>query len=794
MITKGGVVNFLNQLGFVVLVLLLGVQSTSGQERSTAQDDTSAKTKAHGQRTVRVPVRVLNEARRASGHPVLRSKSGRDSVTMSYSPPQPRSIGFPERLNKRPFHPSEESKRMLPDTPPVRRTTLPNFRPDTSRLRKSKPSDGRLLIEGITYGLFSTSRSIPADAHGAVGPDHVCHVVNTAIQCHTKEGSSTFKTDFSEFFDQGDYFFDPKITYDPRLSRYVLVLLNQVDNGTESENKSEVYLAASDDSNPSGTWNFQVFNMASVVEVSGTSTECWFDYPGFALGEEAIYMTGNYYGFESEVQAGEFCDSRLAIFDKALLRGDGSALYYLADPNRNVEWIGGDYDATMIPAQIPGGGPGDDIGTWLAMYSNLHSLSDGYDHWLLTRVDDPLDGPTFETSHVSIGSVDDSGADLPNAPQPEYPETIETNNKRLLDLVWRRGHLWGTTTVNPPPGTGQHREATALFAKIDVRELGRPSLAVAEHLGGEDIEAGAHTYFPSVAVDRDGNAAFGFSLSGPDTYANSYLVTRPSSGPLSPTYLAAKDPYRDPYLRTDSDGENRWGDYSDVEIDPVDGSVWAINQVAADRVTACLSECGAWKVYVANFSSYRLPVELAKFEAHTDVDAVILTWKTASETNNLGFKVQRRLPRRTSWSDLGFVEGSGTRSTPQSYRFVDADLPFGTDSLSYRLKQVDTDGTTSLSEPLVVRRNSPSEIQLLGTFPNPTRSHAIVRFTLPRREKVTLRIYDVLGRRVATPKQGTVEAGRNQFQLDTSELPSGVYFLHLVAGGTTQTRKLTVIE
>lgn len=119
----------------------------------------------------------------------------------------------------------------------------------------------------------------------------------------------------------------------------------------------------------------------------------------------------------------------------------------------------------------------------------------------------------------------------------------------------------------------------------------------------------------------------------------------------------------------------------------------------------------------------------------------------------------------------------------QSYRFVDEDLPYAADALTYRLKQVDTDGTTALTEPVTVGRTV-QELELLGTFPNPARTRATVRFAVPNdvpTDAVTMRLYDVLGRRVRTVA-GETETGRHELQLDLGDLSSGVYFFHLQAG------------
>ena len=144
------------------------------------------------------------------------------------------------------------------------------------------------------------------------------------------------------------------------------------------------------------------------------------------------------------------------------------------------------------------------------------------------------------------------------------------------------------------------------------------------------------------------------------------------------------------------------------------------------------------------------------------------------------------------WTTVGSVEGSGTTSQAQSYRFTDADLPYEADKLTYRLKQVDTDGTAHLSKTVTVERGV-QELELLGTYPNPTRSQATVRYALPGTQDVTVRLYDVLGRQVRTLVSGEQE-GRHQRTLDVGALPSGVYFLRLRAGGEMRTQKLTVVQ
>jgi len=202
-----------------------------------------------------------------------------------------------------------------------------------------------------------------------------------------------------------------------------------------------------------------------------------------------------------------------------------------------------------------------------------------------------------------------------------------------------------------------------------------------------------------------------------------------------------------------------------------------------------------------------LPVELAALEARYDGssdrdETVVIEWKTRSETGNAGFDVQRRTvdptrpsrdAARTDWKTLGRVEGAGTTDEPQSYRFEDSDLPYAADSLTYRLRQLDADGTASVSEPVSIAR-AVDRAELLPTYPNPARRRATIRYAVPDRQAVRIALYDVLGRRVRTVVNNRTD-GRAEQTVDVSDLASGTYFLRMRAeNGYTGTRRLTVVR
>jgi hypothetical protein len=190
-----------------------------------------------------------------------------------------------------------------------------------------------------------------------------------------------------------------------------------------------------------------------------------------------------------------------------------------------------------------------------------------------------------------------------------------------------------------------------------------------------------------------------------------------------------------------------------------------------------------------------LPIEITSFTAQTDGDGdgVALTWTTASETEIGAFQVQRR-SETGEWSTIGRREAAGTTSKTQRYRFNDESVPYEADSLAYRLRQVDTDGTAHLSKIVTIDRTLETA-ELLGTYPNPARTQATVRLAIPEAAAADarLQLYDVLGRRVRSVDLGQ-KPGRQVWTLDVGGLASGVYFLRLRAGDATKTQRLTVVK
>jgi hypothetical protein len=201
----------------------------------------------------------------------------------------------------------------------------------------------------------------------------------------------------------------------------------------------------------------------------------------------------------------------------------------------------------------------------------------------------------------------------------------------------------------------------------------------------------------------------------------------------------------------------------------------------------------------------QLPVELASFEARrAGSEQVALSWQTASETNNAGFRVERQQTGAQtaagsgdSWEQVGYVESKapgGTTTEALDYRFQDREVPFAADTIRYRLTQVDTDGSTSRSNVVEVALGSVDQLTLKAPYPNPARGDVTVKLAVPQAKSgsAQLRLYNALGQQVQAVRVG--EGGRQRVEVQTDGLASGVYFLRLTAGEATKTRRVTVVR
>ncbi len=188
-----------------------------------------------------------------------------------------------------------------------------------------------------------------------------------------------------------------------------------------------------------------------------------------------------------------------------------------------------------------------------------------------------------------------------------------------------------------------------------------------------------------------------------------------------------------------------------------------------------------------------IPVEFVSFGAEVNENGITLKWETATELNNTGFDIERSSDNKT-YEKIGFIEGNGTTTEKQEYKFVDAGVK-GKGKYYYRLKQFDFDGTESFSDVLEVDYAVvPTVFSLSQNYPNPFNPMTTIEFGIPKEVKVSLKIYDALGSEVETIVNEKLEPGYYKYQWNGINVASGVYFYRITAGNFVSTKKLMLLK
>ena len=203
-------------------------------------------------------------------------------------------------------------------------------------------------------------------------------------------------------------------------------------------------------------------------------------------------------------------------------------------------------------------------------------------------------------------------------------------------------------------------------------------------------------------------------------------------------------------------------------------------------------------------SDAALPVELVSFAAEWTNGSVELTWSTASESDNLGFIIERR-SGNGQWRQIASylthheLTGQGTTSALTLYTFNDTGTNAGME-YTYRLSDVSSNGEiaelfTASAEAAV----TPSLTQLLAAYPNPFNPQTCIPYQLSQDSQVEISIYDVLGRQVRTlidqhQYAGSYKTWWNGMDDAGHPLPSGAYIVRMQTGKASQTNKVLYIK
>ncbi|PCJ64316.1 MAG: hypothetical protein COA58_13255 [Bacteroidetes bacterium] len=174
-----------------------------------------------------------------------------------------------------------------------------------------------------------------------------------------------------------------------------------------------------------------------------------------------------------------------------------------------------------------------------------------------------------------------------------------------------------------------------------------------------------------------------------------------------------------------------------------------------------------------------VPVTFLNINGHHVAPNNLITWSTATEISNSHFEIER-LSSVGIFEKIGRVEGNGTSNHIIEYSFLDTDKA---SSLSYyRIKQVDYSGRFEYSDIVTIKLSELSET--VSLYPNPARN--IVHISTGENESILL--LDGNGKLLneySTDQSGTLN-------INTSELPNGVYLVQLRNAHSLITKRLII--
>jgi len=195
-----------------------------------------------------------------------------------------------------------------------------------------------------------------------------------------------------------------------------------------------------------------------------------------------------------------------------------------------------------------------------------------------------------------------------------------------------------------------------------------------------------------------------------------------------------------------------------------------------------------------------LPVELASFRGSVTSRGVALSWVTASEKNNAGFMLVRNGSVIASYQFSPELRGKGTTTAVTNYAFLDANVETG-QTYTYQLRSVDFDGSVhDYAQRVSVEVREPIQppvftYNLEQNYPNPFNPTTNIRYSIRNAGLVTLKVYDLLGREVATLVNQVQQPGNYQVTFDASRLTSsGMYIYRLQSGSFTRTMKMLLVK
>ena len=207
---------------------------------------------------------------------------------------------------------------------------------------------------------------------------------------------------------------------------------------------------------------------------------------------------------------------------------------------------------------------------------------------------------------------------------------------------------------------------------------------------------------------------------------------------------------------------------------------------------------------VDNVNDGSLPVSLTSFSGRCEKQSVVLEWTTESETNNLGFILEKSVDKQT-WTTIASyltdkaLKGQGNTSSSTDYTFTDPKVEPET-TYTYRLSDVSTDGKVNVYASLNITMDAlPKMTDMEKAYPNPFNPQTHIAYHLAKEADVEITVFNILGRQIKTLHSGRQVAGSyhvywNATNNSGDNVPTGTFLICMQAGDIYKIQKVLLIK
>jgi hypothetical protein len=183
-----------------------------------------------------------------------------------------------------------------------------------------------------------------------------------------------------------------------------------------------------------------------------------------------------------------------------------------------------------------------------------------------------------------------------------------------------------------------------------------------------------------------------------------------------------------------------------------------------------------------------LPVKLTAFTASLIKEKVNLKWETASEINVSHFELERSTDG-VNYNQAAIVFAYGSATDKASYSYSDNVASFRQPVVYYRLRSVDIDGKTELSETRIIRINQTETNSIsLQTYPNPVMNE--LRVTIPNNWQNKQMVFELFNANGQVSGRKTTSGSNQTETINTSSLAPGFYIVRVSCDGQTAQQKV----